>query len=692
AQLDHPNVCTIHEIEEAEGNIFIAMAYCEGQSLRKRIESGTVSLSETLDIAIQVAEGLLAAHGNGIVHRDIKPGNVMLTADGLVKITDFGLARLTGITKTTQRGETRGTIHYMSPEHVRGETVDHSTDIWSLGVMLYELITGELPFKSEYDAAILYSIVNEDPVPAIELNNTIPPELDLIISTALNKDINKRYSSIKIMLEDLQKLQWRLLTHSKRPPEDTSVSTTVSVRNRFAFLAIFLAIAAVLIAVLTRTHRYSPGITPMSIAVLEFDDHSQDSTLAVILAELLRTDLFQNPYTKILSRDRMFELQRSGGIKELTLSSGFDICRREQIESIIHPRIIKIGDTYRIEALVYDVNSTTPLFAKRATGQGKDQLIGLIEQLSREIVTELKLLPQRASDRLPWSAQSTTKSIDAYELYMTGYKLYEGNDPLKPIPFLEQAIATDSSFIDAYIALAILYNYIGDTRALACAKSAKEIAKANNNTLAFFEAVIAESRICRNWNQAIAYMRQYLELWPNDIDMRINLGYILSRRMKEFEKSIIELEHVLELDHMNLSGRIGPTLNSLGHAYFFDGQFDRAIECFERYRTHLPNRPDPLHSLGDVYRIRGEYERAESYFSEAILLSPAYYESYEELGLTYLATGQWRKAISEFKRYVQYAPLMKRPWGYVLIAKMHLLQNDFQSAKDALDEALTINP
>lgn len=691
AKLDHPNVCTIHEIEETDGTIFIAMAYCEGQSLRKRIRAGPLSLLETLDIAIQIASGLTAAHEKNVVHRDIKPGNIMLTTDGCVKITDFGLAKLTGTSRTTSPGGMKGTVSYMAPEQIRGQTVDRRSDIWSLGVILYELVTGRLPFQSEYDAAVLYSIVTDTPVAARELNQAVPASLDRIIETALQKNPDDRFASMKEMLDELKQLRWELMSQELLPSGNPAGYTKPLIGKRIALSGAALVLAVLLVLVLVRFQRPTDDRTPISIAVLDFENHSQDSTFTTVLGELLRTDLIENPFTRILSRDRLDELRRDSGAGPITPATGMNICRLADIQAMIYPKVVQVGNTYRLEAVVYDVGTAEPLFVKRVRCNGTGTIIESIEALSDEIIADLKLLPREGPITELRRSNLFTASIEAYKFYCAGYDLYEGADPPRAIPLFEQAIAIDSTFIDAHLTLAILLNYIGDPRAILSARRAKRIAEAEGKTLAFLEALIVEARIRGDWNTAIGYMKQYLEIKPDDIDMHLHLGYVLSRRLKAFEESIVELEKVVELDPKNLTGRLGPTFNWLGHAHCYMRRYDKAIECLEAYRAHVPNKPDPFHSLGDVCRIRGDYHRAVSYFSDAIALSPSYYEGYEDLGLTYLAMGKWQSAIGDFRRYISTAPLAKKPWGHVLVARAHLLQGDVAAAWHELDDALRLD-
>ena len=210
AALNHPNVCTVHEIAEANDRTFIAMAFLEGEPLEKKIEAGPLKLKDALDFAIQTAKGLQAAHGKKIVHRDIKPANLMIGEDGHVTIMDFGLALLADRSKLTRLDETMGTVTYMSPEQTYGMELDHRTDVWSLGVVIYEMVCGQRPFKGHYDKAVMYSITNEEPEPMTALRTGVPMELELLVDKCLAKEADRRYQSTADMVVDLETLSDKL--------------------------------------------------------------------------------------------------------------------------------------------------------------------------------------------------------------------------------------------------------------------------------------------------------------------------------------------------------------------------------------------------------------------------------------------------------------------------------------------------
>jgi formylglycine-generating enzyme required for sulfatase activity len=247
SSLDHPNICTVYEINEVDdGQLYMAMALYEGETLEEKIKKGFLSINEAINIALQIAKGLEKAHGKEIVHRDLKPANIMITSDGIIKILDFGLAKVSRTTKLTKEGTTLGTTNYMSPEQVRGEMLDPRTDIWALGVILYEMVSGETPFKGEYEQAVMYSVVNENPEP---LRQDVPEELRNLVFCALEKNLENRYQSVTEFINQLQKIQGTDGIQEKKPG-DLNMLMRLLKNPRFAIPAAILIILAIIIALL----------------------------------------------------------------------------------------------------------------------------------------------------------------------------------------------------------------------------------------------------------------------------------------------------------------------------------------------------------------------------------------------------------------------------------------------------------
>ncbi len=260
AALDHQNICTIYEIEEADGHIFIVMAFVEGESVKEKIAAGPLPLTDVFDIAKQTLEGLAEAHRKRIIHRDVKPANLMVSGSGQVKIMDFGLARAEGQTKLTKTGVSVGTITYMSPEQARGDATDQRTDIWSFGVLLYEMITGRLPFRGDHEQAVLYSVLNEDPEPVTALRTGVPMELERVVNKAMAKGPEDRYQHLDDMLVDLKTIEKRWAAPDKSAPgadarSKTGVVGSTSGRRRGAVAGAAVLVAALIVIVFVVTQR-----------------------------------------------------------------------------------------------------------------------------------------------------------------------------------------------------------------------------------------------------------------------------------------------------------------------------------------------------------------------------------------------------------------------------------------------------
>jgi len=305
--LNHPNITTIHEIDEAEGECFIAMEYIEGKSIKELVEEKGLSIEEILRIAIQIAEGLSKAHQKDIVHRDIKSDNILLTHDGLAKIMDFGLAKLKGVTKLTKTGTTLGTLQYMSPEQAQGKEADHRSDIFSFGVVLYEMITGQLPFKGEHEAAVIYSIVNETPEPLARYKANVPEGLQRMVDKALQKDPNTRYQTAADITADLKGLQ-KETTGVVPKPKKNLLPFLAPASVLFIIALLFLILKPFQVEVVPEKRAIAKE---NSLAIMYFEnmvDKEDKERLGEIIANLLITDLSESQYMNVVSSQRLYDI------------------------------------------------------------------------------------------------------------------------------------------------------------------------------------------------------------------------------------------------------------------------------------------------------------------------------------------------------------------------------------------------
>jgi len=409
AALNHPNIITVHEVAEFEKKLYIAMEYVEGQSLKDFIAGKELSLSEVIDIATQISDGLAAAHQAGIVHRDVKPQNILLGNDGRARICDFGLVKLKKDVALTQAGSTLGTVAYMSPEQARGEEVDHRTDIWALGVVLYEMLTGQLPFQGEYEAAIIYQILNAEPKAIQWFRSDVPDSILTLASQLLQKDPANRLSSAKEIIQRLQELP-----HEKAPEEGKK-----------------------------------------SIAVLYFENMSSEKENEYFCAgmtEDLIIDLSKIQHLKVIPRSDVLPFRS----KEV---NSRQVGKTLGVHYILEGTVRKGGNRIRITAQLIDVKSGFPVWAERYDRLIED-IFDIQIEVSEKIAEALKLSLTESEKRS--LAKRPTDDLRAYDFYMRGSEFLSRRgqkDRQTAIQMFEHALSIDSNFSLAYVALAEAYSF-----------------------------------------------------------------------------------------------------------------------------------------------------------------------------------------------------------------------------------------
>ena len=447
--LDHPNICTIHEIGETiNGQLFISMACYEGETLKEKIKKGILNIDE--DIILQICEGLKKAHQNKITHRDIKPANIFITKDGVIKILDFGLAKTKGQSHLTQVGTTIGTIDYMSPEQARGEEIDQRTDIWSLGIVIYEMLTGKLPFKGEYDQAIIYSILNEEP----ELNN-LPKEILPVIKKAISKSPSERYQKVEEIINILISIKG----YSTKKYHLLVLPRRIGPKLKIAAVAVSLITIAVILYFVIKPfkNKVVPPRREM-IVILPFENLGPpgDEYFAQGMRDEISNKLSTLSSIGVISRnsaERYAKTKKS--TKEIGKELGVDYILEGTIQWAkskdkgsrirIIPQLVRVSDDINVWSDSYD-KIINDIFAVQ-------------NEIAQNVVDKLgiKILPGQTVTRPP-----PTNNIEAYDYYLKALKFHYGPSTganiKTAVKLYEQAIKLDSNFASAHAQLSVAYN------------------------------------------------------------------------------------------------------------------------------------------------------------------------------------------------------------------------------------------
>jgi serine/threonine protein kinase/tetratricopeptide (TPR) repeat protein len=615
AALSHPNISTIYEIDESEGQSFMAMECIEGRSLKEKIKSGPLKLDETLDIVIQVAEGLREAHEKGIVHRDIKPANIMVTTKGQAKIMDFGLAKLGRGMHLTKIGTALGTIAYMSPEQARGDTVDHRTDIWSLGVVLYEMVTGQLPFKSEYEQAVIYSILNEDPKPITSLRTEAPLELEQIVNKALTKNQDERYQHVDEILVDLRSFTEEL---------ESGITKTL----------------------LTKKAKPSP-----SVAVLPFvnmspereNEYFSDGITEDIIAQLSKIgDL------KVISRTSIMRYKRSD--KSLR-----EIGKELDVTTILEGSVRKADNRVRIVGQLVDARTDEHIWAETYDREMKD-IFDIQSDVAQQIATALKAkISPAEKERLQ---KKPTDNLSAYDYYLKGrdyYYRYHKQDNEIAIELFEKALKLDPDYALAYAGLGDAYaqrklKYGFASTWLDSAIQVSEKAISIDPDLAEAYKALGLAYIAKGWfRKALEVNHKAVELKPNHFPAVANIGWSYWY-IGKFDRALRYMKKSLDL---NPSGAhdcfgIGSIYLKLGNyaeaqkwlnkalelqpdftnphvrwieLYLGEGKHQKAIEHCRKILSIFPDEVRGLEAAGDIELFFNNYVQAKQYYEKAMEIS-----------------------------------------------------------------------
>ena len=599
AALDHPHICTVYEIDEAEGRMFISMAFVEGETLKSKIARGPLDVGEALGLSLQVAEGLKVAHVKGIVHRDIKSANIMVMANGQAKIMDFGLARISGGTQLTAEPKTMGTIAYMSPEQARGETVDHRTDLWSLGVVLYEMVSGRLPFAGEHDLAVLHSILKERPQPVSAGRPGIPGSLETIIERAMEKDLAARYASAEEMIADLMAVSEGLEPARPRPRRRMPKLRKTRTNFGIAVAAGVLVLAA------------AAGIFLLSGRAGAAD------SIAVLPLENLSGDPGQEYFSEGIHEALITDLGRLSGLKRVIARGSVmrfratkipvaEIARQLGVARLITGAVVRSGDRVRVTAQLVDPATEAQIWAKSYESDLSD-VLSLQNEIVSAIMGELQvqLSPQDRA-RL---AQARRVDPAAYDACLKGrfewYKLSRsGLDAA--LPLFATALEHDPEYAPAYAGIAIVWmgymqqGFISPNEATPKAKAAALKALELDSSLAEIHFILAgiSTWVDWDWLGAERAFRRAIELNPKYPEPRIYYSQFLNI-MRRPQEAMVQADRALELDPLN------PLFQGLyAMDLIYAHQYDKAITRLRDTLAKAPGDAITLSTLRTAYHMK----------------------------------------------------------------------------------------
>jgi serine/threonine-protein kinase len=630
AALSHPNIATVFEIGDSESETFIALEYIEGHSLAETVKSGPMKLEQAISIAIQTAEGLQAAHERGVVHRDIKCQNIMVTPRGQVKILDFGLAKLRGASIVTKAGTILGTIDYMSPEQLRGEPVDHRTDIWALGVVLFEVVTGRKPFRGDYDNAVAYQVLNGQLEPITAIRTGVPMELERIVNKALQKESAERYQHVDEMLVDLRSLR----NEAGSGESNRGLNRPGRLLKKHLYLYGGIAAFGVLVVVgffLFQSSKEGQSVSPEkgerttqesgpkpanSIAVLPFRNISSDAEQEYFcdgLTEQVITTLSNLRDLKVIARTSVMQFKNS----EKAIP---EIGRQLGVANVLEGSIRKSGNHIRITAKLIKADDGFHLWAEDYDRELKDVFV-VQDDVARSIVAAMRL--NLSDEQRSAITKRYTENTRAYGMYLRGrFHLNKGTEQgfKSAVEFFERAIGLDSHYSLAYSGLADAYEMLGNhaylqpgdafPKARAAALKALELDDGIGEAHASLGFVKYVYEL--DWTGAEEAFRRAIESNPSYPRAHQWYSTFLLTFLR-FDEALAEAQHAQQLDPLSVPIAVG-----VGIAHTHARQYDRAVEALLGVAELDPNASSMYLELGIAYRGKGMYPEAIANLQRAV--------------------------------------------------------------------------
>ncbi len=686
--LDHPHVCTIHEISETEdGQLFIAMACYKGETLKERLKGGALSVGEAAGFAEQMAKGLEKAHGEGIVHRDLKPANIFITDDGLVKILDFGLAKLSGQTKLTRTGTTLGTVSYMSPEQARGVEVDRRTDIWALGVVMYEMLSGKVPFEGEYPEAVIYSILHEEAKPLEKIRPEVPKGISDVVGKALVKELEGRYRSAEEVLADLEGIRKGEEVRIRRPRRKR-----MEIRKWLvpAGIMALVALAGLGFRYVLYDRLFKPRI--MSILVIPFENQTGETRY-----DPLSRSIQESMITRL--RDvrgvRTATIEEMRGLREKLLIPDTVEDNRElwlelglywNVRRLLAGNYTKSGTVFQINSQVWDTKKGKLLLTEPTSGEGEESILtDQVLKQAREIGSKLRRSNPEIveADPIPY-VEVTTNSWEAYKAYSKGLKAQDGFKFSEATEWFEKASILDSTFAMAY--QDIVWG-MGDNQRINNMLK-KAIALSSNTTekdRLFIEARYAHF-IEKDQRKIFEKYRELIRKYPGEkrgylwLALQYRLSGFNSKAIRFYQKALI------------LDPGFGIALNNLVGCSLDVKNMTKATYFAGKYLEVCPDEINAHDTMGIIDFINGDFERALNDYmqvyerrSDSFMGTGAF-----EMGYIHALRGSHTEAQNWFEKWKEETkayPSIYRDWQSFYAAWMGRFRESSRFADDEHDKA-----
>jgi serine/threonine-protein kinase len=687
--LDHPNIATVYEIKEIDDFFFISIAYYEGDTLEKRLEQGLLPLDEIYSLGRQIASGLTAAHDAGVIHRDIKPSNVIITKKDQVKIIDFGLAKSLRYTQITEQDTTMGTMGYMSPEQIQSKAIDHRSDIFSLGVLLFTLITGKMPFHGEHSASIIYSILQEDPPSIRKLRSEVPEQLENLVFKALAKDPEQRFQSageMGLLLEAMQSgeaISDKIVIPSKK---------LSLVRRSWQIFVSIAVVAAIALFFLYRASSPTHSATN-SIAVIPFDYEGEESEwqwLGAAVTDLIDDELEQYPALKKLnSRNRMQVIRKLGfSPAQLSLEQALQVARESKMNSVLIGSLKKVGNTLQVKTRVLNVNDNRLVVDFEPFENSYSKLDEIAARVSEQLMSTIANGYRKrtaASDR----GRPMPASLDAFRYYIEGREAAYDLRYEEAISKLTNSLRFDSTFVKTYYFLEWVYSTIGDK-----AKAKEFLAKGKPfiddlSEEARLHYLSVEAKLDRRWQAYLTYLKEMMRINPYEVSYHFDYGWTQYNIFHQVDLGIAAMEKSLQLDSTHANGY---AYYGLAYANLEKGDKARALSMIDKYIALNPTKVNSLTAKAGILRYIGDYDGAILLCERVVAIQGVSSSASLSLARTYFALGKFLQALEVLENFNNAEHVKKSiSKAQSLAAQAYFLQAKYNQALQLTEQAIAVD-